>query len=45
LLLLVYDDVKPALLAMATRSLLAHLIELRGEGLADAVGERWRATS
>jgi glyoxylase-like metal-dependent hydrolase (beta-lactamase superfamily II) len=39
----VYDDVRPALLAMATRSLLAHLIELRGEGLADAVGERWRA--
>jgi glyoxylase-like metal-dependent hydrolase (beta-lactamase superfamily II) len=39
----VYDDVKPALLAMATRSLLAHLIELRSEGLAEAVGERWRA--
>jgi glyoxylase-like metal-dependent hydrolase (beta-lactamase superfamily II) len=38
-----YDDVKPALFAMATRSLLAHLIELRGEGLAESVGERWHS--
>jgi glyoxylase-like metal-dependent hydrolase (beta-lactamase superfamily II)/8-oxo-dGTP pyrophosphatase MutT (NUDIX family) len=37
----VYDDVPAALHPVARRSLLAHLIKLRHEGLAAADGERW----
>jgi glyoxylase-like metal-dependent hydrolase (beta-lactamase superfamily II)/8-oxo-dGTP pyrophosphatase MutT (NUDIX family) len=39
----VYDDVHPRLHPVALRSLLAHLIELRDEGSAEAVGDQWRA--
>jgi glyoxylase-like metal-dependent hydrolase (beta-lactamase superfamily II)/8-oxo-dGTP pyrophosphatase MutT (NUDIX family) len=38
----VYDDVPPALHAMARRSLLAHLLKLESDGSAVADGERWR---
>jgi glyoxylase-like metal-dependent hydrolase (beta-lactamase superfamily II) len=38
----VYDDVPEVLHPVARRSLLAHLIKLRHEGLAAADGEQWR---
>lgn len=38
----VYDDVSPALHAVAQYSLLAHLIKLREEGRAREEGEAWR---
>lgn len=41
LLARVYDDVKPQLLAMAMRSLRAHLYKLRDEGAATEHGGRW----
>mgnify|MGYP003576343603 CR=1 FL=1 len=41
LLAQVYDDVSPRLLAMATRSLKAHLYKLRDEARAREIGERW----
>jgi len=41
LLAQVYDDVAPHLLAMATRSLKAHLLKLQGEGRAREAGDRW----
>lgn len=41
LLLRVYDDVKPQLLPAALRSLRAHLLKLRHDGIADAVDDRW----
>jgi glyoxylase-like metal-dependent hydrolase (beta-lactamase superfamily II)/8-oxo-dGTP pyrophosphatase MutT (NUDIX family) len=44
LLPVVYDDVSPALHAMAARSLWAHLLKLQGDGVAQAQGEVWRAT-
>ncbi|MDP9043407.1 MAG: MBL fold metallo-hydrolase [Pseudomonadota bacterium] len=37
----VYDDVKPQLLPMAMRSLRAHLLKLRDEGLAREAGGCW----
>jgi glyoxylase-like metal-dependent hydrolase (beta-lactamase superfamily II)/8-oxo-dGTP pyrophosphatase MutT (NUDIX family) len=39
----VYDDINPRLHPVALRSLLAHLIELRDEGSAEAIGEQWQA--
>jgi len=42
LLARVYDDVRPELHPVAARSLSAHLIKLRRDGLAAAEGERWR---
>ena len=42
LLARVYDDVKPQLLAMAMRSLRAHLLKLRGEGRAQETAGRWQ---
>jgi len=41
LLARVYDDVKPQLLAMAMRSLRAHLFKLRNDGTAGEVEGRW----
>ncbi|HZT54748.1 MAG TPA: MBL fold metallo-hydrolase [Burkholderiaceae bacterium] len=41
LLARVYDDVKPQLLAMAMRSLRAHLFKLRADGVAREVDGRW----
>jgi glyoxylase-like metal-dependent hydrolase (beta-lactamase superfamily II) len=41
LLARVYDDVKPQLLAMALRSLRAHLFKLRDEGVARESEGRW----
>lgn len=38
----VYDDVPRALHPVATRSLLAHLLKLRDDGVAVQAGERWR---
>lgn len=38
----VYDDVPRALHPVAMRSLLAHLLKLRDEGVAAQAGERWR---
>jgi glyoxylase-like metal-dependent hydrolase (beta-lactamase superfamily II)/8-oxo-dGTP pyrophosphatase MutT (NUDIX family) len=38
----VYDDVPPALHAVARRSLLAHLLKLENDGRAVGAGERWR---
>jgi glyoxylase-like metal-dependent hydrolase (beta-lactamase superfamily II)/8-oxo-dGTP pyrophosphatase MutT (NUDIX family) len=40
----VYDDVKPQLLAMAMRSLRAHLDKLRADGVAAEHGGRWALT-
>ena len=37
----VYDDVPPRLHAMAMRSLQAHLLKLRHDGVADDDGRRW----
>ena len=37
----VYDDVNPKLLAMAMRSLRAHLLKLRDEGAAEERDGRW----
>ena len=42
LLARVYDDVKPQLLAMAMRSLRAHLHKLRDDGVANETEGRWR---
>jgi glyoxylase-like metal-dependent hydrolase (beta-lactamase superfamily II)/8-oxo-dGTP pyrophosphatase MutT (NUDIX family) len=39
----VYDDVAPALHAMASRSLLAHLLKLQAEGAARLDGQDWSA--
>ena len=39
----VYDDAPAPLLPVARRSLHAHLIKLRDDGLADEQGDRWRA--
>ncbi len=39
----VYDDVAPALHAMASRSLLAHLLKLQAEGTARLDGQDWSA--
>ncbi|MEP7299227.1 MAG: MBL fold metallo-hydrolase [Burkholderiales bacterium] len=44
LLARVYDDVKPQLLAMAMRSLTAHLHKLRDDGTAREAGGRWELT-
>ena len=44
LLARVYDDVKPQLLAMAMRSLRAHLFKLRDEGRAAEHGAQWSLT-
>ncbi|MEO5696096.1 MAG: MBL fold metallo-hydrolase [Burkholderiaceae bacterium] len=41
LLARVYDDVKPQLLAMAMRSLRAHLLKLRDDGVARETAGRW----
>jgi glyoxylase-like metal-dependent hydrolase (beta-lactamase superfamily II) len=41
LLARVYDDVKPQLLAMAMRSLRAHLFKLRDDGVAEEREGRW----
>jgi len=43
LLPIVYDDVRPQLHAVATRSLLAHLEKLRDDGLVRFDDERWVA--
>ena len=43
LVLSVYDDVPSALHPMARRSLLAHLLKLRGDGRARQDGEAWSA--
>ena len=40
----VYDDVKPQLLAMAMRSLRAHLFKLRDDGAAHEATGRWELT-
>ncbi len=40
----VYDDVPAAMHAMATRSLLAHLFKLQGDGLATTIGDDWLAS-
>lgn len=45
LLARVYDDVKPQLLAMALRSLRAHLFKLRDEGAAAERDGRWALTA
>jgi len=37
----VYDDVQPKLHAMARRSLLAHLLKLRSDGIADEADGVW----
>lgn len=37
----VYDDVPPALHPVARRSLLAHLLKLEADGVADGDGETW----
>jgi hypothetical protein len=42
LLARVYDDVRPELHPVAARSLNAHLIKLRRDGLAMSEAERWR---
>lgn len=39
----VYDDVPAQLHPLATRSLLAHLLKLEGEGRARSDGDNWRA--
>ncbi len=39
----VYQDVSPHLFRLAERSLLAHLLKLGQDGLAEASGDRWRA--
>ena len=44
LLAQVYDDVQPRLLAMAMRSLTAHLLKLRDEGAAIESEGRWSLT-
>jgi glyoxylase-like metal-dependent hydrolase (beta-lactamase superfamily II) len=44
LLARVYDDVQPRLLAMAMRSLTAHLIKLRDEGAARKLDGHWTLT-
>ncbi len=44
LLARVYDDVKPQLLAMAMRSLRAHLFKLRDDGAAHEATGRWELT-
>lgn len=41
----VYDDVQSKVLAIAARSLEAHLLKLRDEGRVQAVGERWALTA
>lgn len=38
----VYDDVPPALHPVARRSLLAHLLKLEADGVADSEGDTWR---
>lgn len=43
LLPLVYDDVSPQLHALASYSLLAHLIRLQEEGRAQLLGDRWQS--
>ena len=43
LLPVVYDDVPKAIHPVAARSLLAHLLKLRDDGVAAADGERWRS--
>jgi glyoxylase-like metal-dependent hydrolase (beta-lactamase superfamily II) len=43
LLPLVYDDVPKAIHPVAARSLLAHLLKLRDDGVAAMHGERWRS--
>ena len=43
LLPVVYDDVRPQLHAVASRSLLAHLQKLQDEGLVEHAGEHWVA--
>jgi glyoxylase-like metal-dependent hydrolase (beta-lactamase superfamily II)/8-oxo-dGTP pyrophosphatase MutT (NUDIX family) len=45
LLARVYDDVKPQLLAMAMRSLRAHLFKLRDERAARELAGRWELTA
>jgi len=45
LLARVYDDVNPRLLAMAMRSLTAHLLKLRVEGRARETDGRWALAS
>lgn len=42
LVLTAYDDVDPAIRPVAKRSLTAHLLKLREDGLALLEGERWR---
>ncbi|MEP7101751.1 MAG: MBL fold metallo-hydrolase [Burkholderiales bacterium] len=44
LLVRVYDDVKPQLHAMALRSLRAHLLKLRDDGMAREADGRWALT-
>jgi glyoxylase-like metal-dependent hydrolase (beta-lactamase superfamily II) len=43
LLPVVYDDVRPQLHAVASRSLLAHLQKLQDEGLVEHAGDHWVA--
>jgi recombination protein RecT len=43
LLPVVYDDVRPELHAVATRSLLAHMQKLQEDGLVEQVDDRWNA--
>ncbi len=45
LLARVYDDVQPRLLAMAMRSLTAHLHKLRDDGVAREAAGRWELTA
>ncbi len=41
----VYQDVSAHLFRLAERSLLAHLLKLEQEGLAEVSGDRWRAVA
>jgi len=41
----VYDDVDPRIHALAQSSLLAHLIKLEEDGIAECRDERWRLRS
>ncbi len=38
----VYDEIDPAIHRVAERSLLAHLVKLEEDGIAEVNGERWR---
>jgi glyoxylase-like metal-dependent hydrolase (beta-lactamase superfamily II) len=42
LVLTAYDDVDPAIHGVAKRSLSAHLLKLRADGIVELEGERWR---